>query len=206
MLVPINARPPWNHNVAYHPAVLAVAPSPCRRALEVGCGTGLLLAELAGRCGEVVGVDPDQAALTTAARRLGGHDNVTLLQADVLTADLPIAGFDLVTAVAVLHHLPLPAGLARLAALVRPGGRLAVVGLYRASTVGDYLTCAAAFPVASLLRQRRGHTPVDAPVQDATNTLSEIRAAARELVPGALITRRLLFRYVLTWTRPQVSQ
>lgn len=148
--MPAEDRPPWNYTIAYHRLVLAAAPSPCGQALDVGCGSGLLLAKLAERCGAVVGVDPDAAALRAAAGRLTSYDNGTLLQADVLTADLPDGCFDLVTAVASLLHLPLQAGLVRLAALVRPGGRLIVVGLYRRSTVSDYLTSAAAFPGGEL--------------------------------------------------------
>jgi SAM-dependent methyltransferase len=200
--MPVADRSPWNHNIAYHPLVLAAAPSPCGRALDVGCGTGLLLSELSGRCREVVGIDLDPVALAAAASRLTRVDNVMLLQADVFTADLPDAGFDLVTAVASLHHLPLRTGLTRLATLVRPGGRLVVVGMYRASTAVDYLTSAAAFPVANLLGWRRGHTPVGAPTQDPTTTLRDIRAVAGEVAPGARIRRRLLFRYTLVWTRP----
>jgi SAM-dependent methyltransferase len=200
--MPVADRSPWNHNIAYHPLVLAAAPSPCGRALDVGCGTGLLLSELSGRCREVVGIDLDPVALAAAASRLTRVDNVMLLQADVFTADLPDAGFDLVTAVASLHHLPLRTGLTRLATLVHPGGRLVVVGLYRASTAADYLTSAAAFPVANLLGWWRGHTPVGAPTQDAITTLRDIRVVAGDVTPGARIRRRLLFRYTLVWTRP----
>jgi hypothetical protein len=62
----------------------------------------------------------DEAALAAAAVRLAGQGDVRLLRADVLDAELPESAFDLMTAVASLHHLPLPPGLARLAELVRP--------------------------------------------------------------------------------------
>lgn len=197
-----DGRSPWNHNIAYHRVVLESAPRRCRRGLDVGCGQGILLEQMAGRCDEVTEIDLDAIALTSAARHVADHTNVTLVRGDVMNADLPQAGFDLVTAVAVLHHLPLQPGLSRLAALVRPGGALGVVGLYRAGTAMDYLTAAAAFPVARFLRWRHGHTPVGAPTQDPPSTLSDIRAAATTIMPGARIRRRLLFRYTLTWTRP----
>lgn len=40
------------------------------------------------------------------------------------------------------------------------------------------------------------------PVLDPTETLPEIRAAADECVPGALLRRRLFWRYTLLWRRP----
>lgn len=199
---PKPGKPPWNHNVAYHRVVLAAVPAPCPRALDVGCGTGLLVRRLAEVADLVVGLDPDPDALAAASRNLEGVANVDLIEGDVLKVDLGDGGFDLVAAVAVLHHLPLDAGLARLASLVRPGGSLVVVGLRRDSGPIDLALSALAFPVANLLVWRRGHTPVGAPVADPVETLADIRAAAARHVPGATIRRRLLFRYTLVWHRP----
>jgi len=75
-----------------------------------------------------VGIDPDETALAGAAHRVADRTNVTLVRGDVMTADLQEAGFDLVAAVASIHHLPLEPALGRLATLVRPGGSLAIVG------------------------------------------------------------------------------
>jgi SAM-dependent methyltransferase len=45
--------------------------------------------------------------------------------------------FDRITAVAALHHLSLEAALIRFRDLLVPGGILAVMGLYRLSTIED---------------------------------------------------------------------
>jgi hypothetical protein len=45
------------------------------------------------------------------------------------------AGYDAMTAVSSLHHMPLQAALARLTGLLCPGGVLFVVGHYRPATV-----------------------------------------------------------------------
>ncbi|MCU1355552.1 MAG: SAM-dependent methyltransferase [Acidimicrobiales bacterium] len=198
----VAGRPPWNHNIAYHRLVLAAAPARRHRALDVGCGQGHLLPHLAAAYDDVIGLDTDEAALTEAAHRVGELPNVTLIRGDVTSAELPHALFDLVSAVAVLHHLPLRSGLARLADLVRPGGCLVVVGLARSASPLDYAWGAAGLPVSKVLRLVRGHTPVTAPIVDPTQTLADIRQAAAEITPGARIRRHLLFRYSLTWTRP----
>jgi hypothetical protein len=39
----------WNHDIHYHPVVLAAVPEGCRRALDVGCGEGQLTRELQPR-------------------------------------------------------------------------------------------------------------------------------------------------------------
>lgn len=198
----MDAQTPWNHNVAYHPIATGFADSPCGRALDVGCGQRLLLAELAERCGEVIGIDPDDTALAPAATRLATYRNVTPVKGNVMSTGLGEDDFDLVTAVASLHYMPLRPALARLAELVRPGGSLVVIGLYRATTPMDYGTSVLAAPVAAVLRHRRGHAAVGAPTMDPTTSLSDIRRAAAGLLPGARIRRLLLFRYELTWTRP----
>lgn len=199
---PRPGQPPWNHNIAYHRVALAAAPDPCDRALDVGCGQGFLLVDLAPIAHQVVGIDLDDDALVEAGHRVEQLANVTVVQGDVMTADLPPAGFDLVAAVAVLHHLPLEAGLARLAELVRPGGTLVVVGHRRERGPIDLTLATLAFPVANALVLRRGITEVTAPKLDPEATFAEIRAAAARTIPGARLRRRLLFRYTLVWQRP----
>jgi len=103
--------------------------------------------------------------------------------------------------------MPLDAALRRFAELVRPGGSVAILGLYRASAPGDYALAAlatAANPFAGAAKAalgRRG-TPHDAmPVLDTRATLRDIRTAASAHMPGAVIRRHLVFRYSLTWRR-----
>lgn len=98
--------------------------TPNARVLEVGCGTGELLADLAERSGEAVGLERDPRAAAHAARRLDGR-------ATVHTGDLmewePDDRFDLVVARWVFCFLPDPAtAAARLASWVRPGGALVI--------------------------------------------------------------------------------
>ena len=101
--------------------------------LDAGCGGGRY-ASLLGRHGaRVVGVDLS-AAVDKAAAACAGMPNVLIAQADLL--DLPLAEevFDVAFSIGVLHHSPDPRrAFARVAACVKPGGRLAV-WLYRRNT------------------------------------------------------------------------
>lgn len=114
----------------------------------------------------------------------------------------------LVTAVSSLHHMPLRPAAERLAGLVRPGGRLLVVGLYE-SRGTDLLIDLAALPAglmvgAYLAARGRGGKPHDVlmPVRDPVDTLADVRRVAADLLPGATIKRRLFFRFTLSWTKP----
>ncbi|MET9293965.1 class I SAM-dependent methyltransferase [Streptomyces sp. NPDC003077] len=99
------------------------------RVLDAGCGTGRALPALraaVGTRGTVLGADLTPEMLT-AAVRAGRHRAAHLLLADVSRLPLPGACLDAVFAAGLLSHLPDPAaGLAELARVVRPGGRLAL--------------------------------------------------------------------------------
>ena len=189
----------WNHNIQYHGLVLRSLPTPCLRALDLGCGRGLLTRKLARHCSDVVGIDLDREALSGARR--WDRTNITYVEGDALTHPFAEASFDFIAGIAVLHHMPLRPALARLAALLKPGGVLCLIGLYRAHSAMDYLAAAAAVPASLAVRGFRGQADVGAPVSDACETLAEIRAAATVLLPGSRVRRLLFFRYALKWKR-----
>ncbi len=93
-------------------------------ALELGCSTGVLAADLAERCRELVAVDTSGAALQTARRRLRGVGHARLEQHD-LPWSWPDGAFDLVVLSEVGYFLS-PVALDRLIERVR--GSLTATG------------------------------------------------------------------------------
>jgi SAM-dependent methyltransferase len=91
----------------------------------------VLLADLIGPSGEVVGVDRSAAAVATASRRAAdlSAPNMRFLVADVTGVDTELAAegpFDAAVGRSVLEFVPDPASVLRnLAGLVRPNGVLA---------------------------------------------------------------------------------
>ena len=114
---------------AYAEAVALAGLRPGDRALDVGCGTGRALPALAaavGPTGRVVGLDltPDMLAEACAAGRDGC---AVLILADARRLPIADAATDVVFAAGLVQHLPDPAaGLAELARVTRPGGRLVI--------------------------------------------------------------------------------
>jgi SAM-dependent methyltransferase len=194
-------RDGWNHDIRYHGFVLDATPRPCANALEVGCGGGLLARELAARCDNVVGIDLDAEVVRVTARAARHLGKVTFVTGDVMSYPLPESGFDLIAAVATLHHLPLEAALKRLRTLLAPGGVLVVVGLYREETVADMVFAAAGWVTSQGMRRFRRLVEVDAPMKAPTEALAEIRTTAHRILPGSLLRRRLLFRYTMVWRK-----
>jgi SAM-dependent methyltransferase len=119
----------------------------------------------------------------------------------VLTNPFPRASFDFISVVAALHHLPLRPALARFRDLLKPGGTLAVIGLYRSHTLTDFALNAVAVPISRVMRIARGcHHPATrkhAPQE----TLADLRGVCRDVLPGAVVKRLLLFRYSLIWRK-----
>lgn len=196
----------WDHNAYYHDWVLRRVPDGAGAALDVGCGTGDLVRQLAQRFEHVTGVDADPVSVQIAQRLSAGVGGVELLCGNLMTADLP-GRYDVITALAVLHHVPFEPALVRLRDLLGPGGTLVVLGLYREDTFVDQAISALAVPANVLMgglnRYRRGsrERPVSmtAPATPASMTLAAIRKAAKDHTPGAVLRRHLFWRYSLVY-------
>jgi SAM-dependent methyltransferase len=191
----------WNHNVHYQPVILNAVPDGCGAALEVGCGDGLLAGRLAQRAAEVTAIDRDAGMIALARERVPGT-RVRFVQADFLACPAEAASYDFACANTVLHHMDFAAALAAMARALRPGGRLAVVGLAANGSPADYLIGAPGVPAHWIYRALRGEGGSGAPVKDPEMTWAEVHATARDVLPGVRYRRHLLWRYSLRWRKP----
>ena len=95
--------------------------------LDAGCGAGRFL-DVVSRSGgcDVVGVDMSNA-VDAAHEMLAGRRNVHLVQASIVDLPFSPGAFDGVYCIGVIQHTPdPPRTIQSLAAMVRPGGRLAL--------------------------------------------------------------------------------
>jgi len=94
-------------------------------ALDVGCGGGILAESMATRGARVTGIDLADKPLRVAelhGLESGVPVNYRRVAAEALAAEQP-GGFDVVTCMEMLEHVPDPASTVRACAtLVRPGG------------------------------------------------------------------------------------
>lgn len=174
-------------------------------ALDVGCGRGQLLALLAEHFEHAHGFDVDQSMRHASSARCAGLTNVTV---GAESLDDAAAGADLVTMIAVLHHLDLEWALRQVRRLLNSGGRFLCVGLARPESATDHLWDAASMitnPLIGFIRhprvaeQPREEPPF--PVMEPKLTVAQIRTVVQEQLPGAKMCRHLAFRHTIEWTK-----
>jgi len=192
----------WNHNVHYQRVILNAVLPGCGAAIDVGCGDGMLACRLATRCAAVTGIDKDAPMIALARDRGHGVGNATFLEGDFLVHPFAAESFGFACANTALHHMDFAAALAKMARILRPGGRLAVVGLAGDGSPADWIVGAAGIPANLYYKITRGEGSPGAPVMDPAMTWAQVRATARRTLPGVRYRRHLLWRYSLIWDKP----
>jgi ubiquinone/menaquinone biosynthesis C-methylase UbiE len=114
----------WDH-------MLRSAPPHADRALDAGCGTGILALRMAQRIRRVVGLDmsPSMIALANEHRVENRGDNLSLVMGDLERLPFGDQSFDFVVSHAALHTTCLHVTLPGLRRLLRPGGRMVIFNL-----------------------------------------------------------------------------
>jgi SAM-dependent methyltransferase len=211
----MTAGPPerWNQNLHYHRVILDAIPAGCATALDVGCGTGRLTRRLHAARLRVTGIDRDEPCIRVA-RAHPGAAGIGYLVGDVGRVPLQPGSFDLVTSIAMVHHMDAGLALRQMSGLLRPGGVLAVVGLARDRTPADFgwaLPASAGTQLHRLAdasrRSVRRLPPSHQPplVWPPPLSYGQMRRLAGQLLPGVRYRRHLYWRYSLIWTKPAVT-
>jgi SAM-dependent methyltransferase len=196
--------------LGHHAWIELRLPPPPARALDLGCGTGSLTRLLATRCGDALGVDLSPVMLDAARSVTPPDCPARYVLGDF--RDTPPRGetFDVVTAVAALHHLPLDESLALAASRVRPGGMLLVVDLYDSPRLPVALRHAEAWILAHWDAFTSSREALRPEVRAAWRAhgdrerlpdRAEVRAAAARLAPAPDLRFHLRWRWTLAWRR-----
>ena len=95
------------------------------RILDLGCGNGGIIAGIAVQTGaDVVGLDYSQYAIAGAQARYASP-HIQFVAADIGAVCFEAASFDAVMGIDALYFTPTDETVAAVAALLRPGGRMA---------------------------------------------------------------------------------
>ena len=110
----------------------AIKLEPAWRALDYGAGTGLVTLSLQPHVASIAAVDMSAGMLEMLDKKAAAADirNVQTRLWDLESRPYPETGFDLVVSSMTLHHLRnVPLVFQRFAAMLKPGGWLAVADL-----------------------------------------------------------------------------
>jgi ubiquinone/menaquinone biosynthesis C-methylase UbiE len=149
------------------------------RVLDVGCGTGFPLLELAGRLGpgvRMVGVDPWRQALRRARFKAAQYRicNVSVVDGDAAALPFAEASFDLVTSNLGLNNFAAPAAAAaECARVARPGASLVLTTNLQGHMAEVYQALAGVLDDAEAQARLQRHVAHRATVADATTLLGE---------------------------------
>ena len=107
--------------------IIAGLIEPGDNVLECACGTGLLSAVIASKCGTLTATDFSEKMLKRAEKNCSSFRNITFRYADITALDSPDGSFDKVVAGNVIHLLDEPLkALSELNRVCRPGGMLII--------------------------------------------------------------------------------
>jgi SAM-dependent methyltransferase len=120
--------------------------------------------------------------------------------------------FDAIVTTATAHHLPYNWLLDFAKSKLKRGGRLILLDIAKASSPADFLIWGVAvFPNYVMNLLRNGHLQMSDPhaaevwrrhgTHDIYMTLREIRQLAEDHLPGAVVRRKLFWRYLLVWEK-----
>lgn len=201
----------WDHNSHYHGYLLEQIPKRCSQILEIGCGTGTFSRLLAGRADKVLAVDLSPQMIRLARESSKLYPNIEFVEGDVMTHQLPDAQFDCVATLTTLHHLPTGRILEKIRKALKPGGVFVCLDLYQRSDLSDLFFDGVAYPANLLLRLIKTGKPRPPAVvreayaehgkTDTYPTLAQIGRLCADILPGALVSRHLFWRYSIIWKK-----
>ncbi len=193
----------WNHNTAYHKWILSQVKGE-NKILDVGCGDGLLVYRLVSVCNQVIGIDVHAPSIKKAKQRLNNIKNASIEKIGFEKFKGEPNSFDGIIFVASLHHMDLNFCINKSIDLLKPNGKLIIVGLAHPYTIFDKMVEIGRFlpaKVGDLFHDVKGD--VGAPIADWKESLRDIRNIAKSKLPNANIKQALYYRYLLSWTKPE---
>jgi len=201
----------WNHNAHYHRYLMSHIPERCLDVLEIGCGTGTFSRLLAVRAERVLAIDLSTQMIRLARESSKLYPNIDFVKGDVMAYQLSDNQFDCVATLTTIHHLPIEPILRKIKKALKPGGIFVCLDLYQRSNLNDLLFDGVAYPASLFLRLIKTGKPrpprevreayLEHGQTDSYLTLPQIEQICADILPGAILSRHLFWRYSIIWKK-----
>ncbi len=139
------------------------------------------------------------------------YPNIDFLCGGVMTYHLPDNQFDCIATLTTLHHLPMDTILRKIRKALKPGGVFVCLDLYQRSNLSDLLFDVVAYPANLFLTLMKTGKPrpsrevreayIEHGKTDTYLTLPQIEQICADILPGALVSRHLFWRYSIVWKK-----
>ncbi|MFW5983398.1 MAG: class I SAM-dependent methyltransferase, partial [bacterium] len=198
----IQLMPEWNHNTHYHKLMLKHLPEKHVSALDIGSGFGLFSFRLSSTFKDVVSLEPDQKSINYSKLKYKCQDNITFIGNSFLENNFEDRKFDFISAIASIHHMDFEAALEKMKKLLKPGGKMAILGLYKESSVLDYffsLTAVLPNYIMNSLSTKKKESAYEMITTLPKITIKEIKQASDSILKKYHFKRLLFWRYLLVY-------
>lgn len=192
----------WNHNTHYHKLLLKQLPDKRDSALDIGSGFGLFSFKLSSIYNKIVCIEPDLRSIEYSKKNYGILPNLTYINSNFLEHNFEDQKFDFIVAIASIHHMDFEESLKRMRSLLSSGGKLFILGLYKESSIMDFLvSIVAILPnfILNLFSQKDKAEDCEMIMTSATMTINDIKKSASKVLKYYRFRRHLFWRYSLQY-------
>lgn len=194
----------WNHNTHYHKLILRHLPETHDSALDIGSGSGLFSFILSSTFKEVFSLEPDQKSISYSKSKYKCQNNIVFIDGSFLEHDFKDHKFDFISAIASIHHMDFNSALEKMNSLLKPGGKITILGLYKESSVSDFLfSLIAVLPnyIMNLFSNQKIEIDCEMITTLPKTTIREIKQASDSILEKYHFKRLLFWRYLLVYEK-----
>ncbi|WP_024832731.1 class I SAM-dependent methyltransferase [Ruminiclostridium josui] len=201
----------WNHNNCYFKNIVKYLSEDNEVILEIGCGKGELSNLLAKKSDHVIAVDLADRMIEKAISQYG-YKNIDFVSKNILDMEFEENSLDAIVTTATAHHLPYEWLLLFALRTLKPRGKLIILDLYKVNTFTDMLlNLLAVIPnmFMNIVHNKKIKSGDEHSREvwkrhgehDTYMTLEEMHMLVQKYLPGAVIRRKLFWRYLMIWEK-----
>ena len=193
----------WNHNYHYHNFIIKNLSKSRKSALDIGSGNGYFASKLSTMFNKVICLEPDKNTFNHAKNKYYTISNM-IQKKSLLDEFNSEEEIDFISCIASIHHMDFERSLVKIKELLSMDGKLVILGLYKESTMIDYLYSILAYipnKIRCVLSSNSPSEKIIIKTRPAKMTFKEIKVIADKILVDYKIRRHLYWRYSIIYNK-----